>query len=743
MSSLEFEFCAPCDDPCLSKFRCKVCDTAFSKRSASAHLVNIHSLLADEVAGFIAVKDGRALNNGRPWNCMLEACYQRKLAEEILGGEVEGHIGDPAGGPGQAPVAQPPQNAVVPIPTLNLPVTYSPGDSGAASSSAPLTGGHGTLDKYMKPEMSPHLLECSSEPPSLVASPRSPRELPLDATEPRLVPELSSADNVMAVNIAATKPCTKTNGADTAKAARTAASSSNSEFLDIAKQLQDLRAMLAQQATQSLTTALEIEEPTVLISREAADFKASQLRGDKRRQQWPIQTQVDNVPTENFKRFLKGKDEDTIKMTIQGWKYFISLLEVKTDEPLGDAYYIGILAAMYRHDIFLALLQSDLLAPEHSWTRKIISAVKHYAAFAVSVCNKNNWKEASRRIAALNADILTPHTTILSKARRASNAAKNRYDQERLSNFASVDAMKKAVGEAFVDLYVIHRQFQKQDAMPPNVRFAVNVILAGILYLNGFAGRSGEWQIMLLSHVVDQLGKGIDYLVCPNHKTASTYGELAKYIAPGTVEALKLVIKLPNRGTKKLFEPAKAETELVYIAGALKKFGKVYLPDYQAPGVNLMRKFFHTELMKHGAQDKALEIISQIDAHSKGVAERTYVCKSIQEDATKAKFLVQTMLDGAAEWPSKNVLATSQRTFEEVMKKFARTTNNDDDDDDDDSDASSVNIAEDDNKSTVANAGTPHTNNVESRKEARQPEQDEGGRAVTWNVSCDWNELSY
>ena len=59
--------------------------------------------------------------------------------------------------------------------------------------------------------------------------------------------------------------------------------------------------------------------------------------------------------------------------------------------------------------------------------------------------------------------------------------------------------------------------------------------MVGIIFAGGFAGRPGEWEAMLLSLVQHQLHHNKDFLICPYHKSFWKYGELGKYIPPGTL----------------------------------------------------------------------------------------------------------------------------------------------------------------------------------------------------------------
>ena len=122
----------------------------------------------------------------------------------------------------------------------------------------------------------------------------------------------------------------------------------------------------------------------------------------------------------------------------------------------------------------------------------------------------------------------------------------------------------------------------------------------------------------------------------------------------GTEEAIKTYMKLPCKDTvKTLFVPIMANKETISIPKYLDKFSKVYLPSNATkPTVNLLRKWYHTELYKLSQhQDQLLELMVNIDAHSKDVAKRHYVLQTPKDDAKLAKCLVHSLLGKPVPWP--------------------------------------------------------------------------------------------
>ena len=98
------------------------------------------------------------------------------------------------------------------------------------------------------------------------------------------------------------------------------------------------------------------------------------------------------------------------------------------------------------------------------------------------------------------------------------------------------------------------------------------------------------------------------------------------------------------------FVPATGSAEqgvgTLHIPPSLFRLGKKYLPDEcTKPTVNLLRKWFHTELMRlTRTESKLLSLMKVVDAHSEGVARRHYVLNSPADDARLAKELVRNVI---------------------------------------------------------------------------------------------------
>ena len=133
--------------------------------------------------------------------------------------------------------------------------------------------------------------------------------------------------------------------------------------------------------------------------------------------------------------------------------------------------------------------------------------------------------------------------------------------------------------------------------LPPSLQYASLVAWAFVLMFNQMAGRPGEWTLMLRETMEDVLRRGAWFVVCTKHKTSRWLGELGKYLAPGTLHALKVFLALPSRG-ERLLEPTKAMAKHVQVASLLKRACAEYLQlaghEYYCP--TFLRKFYVDKL---------------------------------------------------------------------------------------------------------------------------------------------------
>jgi hypothetical protein len=170
-------------------------------------------------------------------------------------------------------------------------------------------------------------------------------------------------------------------------------------------------------------------------------------------------------------------------------------------------------------------------------------------------------------------------------------------------------------------------------------RLEAATALVGVIFYNSFAGRSGEWELMQRSHVKDHLDKHNTFLLCPQHKTVATYGTLAKHIPAGSWHAFRLYLDLPGKRTDRFIEPPTATSTQASVAGLLKRFGVIAFKTEDPPNSNLIRKMFHSCLLRISRDKEAMRFMEKVDAHSEHIARKVYAITTPEDDSKLAHML--------------------------------------------------------------------------------------------------------
>ena len=182
-----------------------------------------------------------------------------------------------------------------------------------------------------------------------------------------------------------------------------------------------------------------------------------------------------------------------------------------------------------------------------------------------------------------------------------------------------------------------------QFVQTPKSRHHLTSAVVGVIHLNGFAGRSGEWQLMLHADVDTSFESGLDFLECPNHKTAIHYGELAKWIAPGTKTCIERYNTVPDKNTD-LFLDGNIPGKSFCVQSSLLIFSNDFMKGFQPLGSNLVRKNYHNVMEELTQQGKAMDLLCRIDGHKTSTGLKVYCTKSPQKDATLGKRLFKFLV---------------------------------------------------------------------------------------------------
>jgi len=433
------------------------------------------------------------------------------------------------------------------------------------------------------------------------------------------------------------------------------------------------------------TSGRQVKEPAVYISPEARAWSPVQFDPKKHRHAWPLKTSQSPLISTEFVDWFRtrGLIQNSMDICLQGLNYFFSMLRV--DSVADNEFpHIGFVQALIRGSLFQELLGLPLMSTRYSWTRKMVFAFDHFVNYCAIEAAKHNLADAQRYIGVLQKDLLASLKKNVSKKHKERMITKNAADAARLAKMAPVDELKRHVRQAMLDLGKIHKTYVGKDSLPPMLHLAANTAIVGIIYSNGFGGRSQEWQVMPLTHVRAQLKKDLDYLVCPNHKTAHVYGELGKHLQPGTLGSIERYIELPRSDRDLFLDPPSADAAHVHVAQMLRRFGKSYGPQYQYPTVNLWRKWYHTEIEKPENARKAMDFLARIDGHSVDMARKVYVTKNPEQDALFSKHLVKSVLGECVPWPSDAEIEADGNDLEVIAKRAASVVDNPDDSDDED-----------------------------------------------------------
>ena len=125
-------------------------------------------------------------------------------------------------------------------------------------------------------------------------------------------------------------------------------------------------------------------------------------------------------------------------------------------------------------------------------------------------------------------------------------------DYDKILGFPPLSELQQGVHNAMLLLMKLKNDTVGRAELTQAEQGAATVAMVGILATNGYMGRKKEWETMDKNHVTQQLGSGKDFVVCPNHKTSSVYGDLAKWLAPGIGVAIPPPPSTPTSDLQKI-----------------------------------------------------------------------------------------------------------------------------------------------------------------------------------------------
>lgn len=461
-----------------------------------------------------------------------------------------------------------------------------------------------------------------------------------------------------------------------------ASSSSVQPASHVGHLLEEMHGMLQSIADPGRHSKWLHELPKVVVKETYLAHKGPPAKGDledgkekqRGRGNWPSTLKNDIVEhgLDDFKMWLyrkQNKKEDHASNIVLNVGRALGALKIIGSEPEAEAKLTDVkaLVAFYTSNEYLKFANMDLMHPKYGWTIKTIDALACYCQFHLYELAQKSirselgpWDEYSNVLHAFVKDLRGGFRKRCEDQRAQNIEKKKAEDLKKIKNLPQITTMQEAVHAGYIVLQHIATKWAGQPTMPSSVRALANACLCGGINLDTFMGRSMEWELLKYVHAKGQVDDKLDYIVCTQHKTSKTYGDLAKWLSPGLVEAIKCYMSLPRHDCDgNLLLPAQGGCNRISFASCLHTFCKKFLPAEKSyPTVNLVRKWLHTSLMKlTDTKDKLKEVMLLIDAHSKSVQDRHYWLREPEDDVKLAKLLVHTIFGATVPWPDQTQVA--------------------------------------------------------------------------------------
>ena len=408
----------------------------------------------------------------------------------------------------------------------------------------------------------------------------------------------------------------------------------------------------------STATSVEaIPVPKVAIKTWIEEWVEPPSWADKRRHDCPVKDKRKDRPDliDLQQHFVAvNMDEATVNKRMAGIRRFFDMIE--WDDT--SASHAGILLGMYQENLFQRLFSLPIMSPNYKWGYEIAMAISDYAQLLAIACGKHKQLDEKRQLEQILPEALWYYKQKCLGVAKSRRHEKNEKDGEILESdeFADVAALKKAVKQAMLDINELCEMAARGETLTSSMLHAANSALMIIIYLNGFAGRSGEWEAATSAYILECLAKHKFYIRCKTHKTAKVYGEVGKGLNPGTITAIQKYLAIPGKKTDKFLEPSR-EGVVATVHSCLKTGSALYLQGHHAIKVNLIRKMYHTKWLEISRTPEVMKILEVADKHSRQVAFNIYCCKTAKRDAEYGLELYKGIFGEPVAWPNEDEIA--------------------------------------------------------------------------------------
>ena len=398
---------------------------------------------------------------------------------------------------------------------------------------------------------------------------------------------------------------------------------------------------------------------------------------------WPKKLNKDKITLKDFERYLarEHRGEASAACLVRGAGRALGCLEVLAPAD-GDVMPhitdVKILVGLFLNDGHTQLLDIPLLHPRFSWTEDLLEGFANYAAYWARVLQQSIAKGSSEPLLdykncldCLIEDLKGGHAKKCAEWRELGYQAKAREDLLVLKKFPSIpNVVQPAVARAYRALKFIWSKYGESAELPLKVRALANSIIVGCWHYDTYLGRKWEIEHCLFETIDEALLEGQEYILCRQHKTRKTYGDIIKYLSPGLLVALNAYRLLPRPNACKYFlVPARSSAETISVPAALQTFNKIFLTSSEvSPCTNHVRKLFHNELMKLTRTENDLkDFMTILDAHGRNVQDKHYLIRTPEDDLACAKALVMRVLGNTVQWPVDVASETELESLENAL----------------------------------------------------------------------------
>ena len=175
--------------------------------------------------------------------------------------------------------------------------------------------------------------------------------------------------------------------------------------------------------------------------------------------------------------------------------------------------------------------------PKYRWSSVVITGMVQYAQFHLREIvqkrvrgEKGPWTEYTMALQTFVADLKEGHYKKCMAHKELGYAEKAREDLKALKKFPMVKTLQDAVAEGYMTLKMIADKYEGTEALPRLARGAANAAISGAIHFDTFGGRKWEWEHCDYDYICNVLDSDQRYIVCQQHKTYKTYGDLANKI---------------------------------------------------------------------------------------------------------------------------------------------------------------------------------------------------------------------